>query len=81
MLRIYTHSLLLHCENNRYANLYHKINTVINKELQKKIIINFFTKKLIYINKTHLEYNKEIIDVDKIYQANYQSNLEHNYQY
>ena len=81
MLRIYIYLLLLYYENKRYTNLYYKINAVINKELQKKIIIDFSVKESICINKTHPEYNKEIIYFDKICQANYQGDLEYNYRY
>ena len=67
MLRTYIYLLLLYCKNNRYFNLYYKINTVINKELRKKIMIDFSIKESIYIDKTHSEYNKKIIYFDKIY--------------
>ena len=67
MLRIYTYLLLLYCENNRYANLYYKINTVIKEKMREEIIIDFSIKESIYTNKTHSEYNKEIIYFNKIY--------------
>ena len=78
---MYIYLLLLYCENNRYTNLYYKINAVINKELRKEIIIDFSIKESICTNKTHPEYNREIIYFDKTYQANYQGNLEYNYRY
>ena len=34
-------------------------------------MIDFLIKKAIYINKTHPEYNKEVVYFDKIYQANH----------
>ena len=52
---------------------------LIDKELQKKIIIDFSIKESICTNKAYSKYNKEIIYFDKIYQANYQGNLEYNY--
>ena len=79
MLRTYAYLLFLYCKNNKYTNLYYKINIVINKELQKKTMIDISIKKSICTDKTHSEYNKEIIYFDKIYQANYQGNLEYNY--
>ena len=81
MLGIYIYSLLLYYKNDRYTNPYYKINMVINKELQKKIIIDFSIKESICTNKTYSEYNKEIIYFDKICQANYQGDLEYNYRY
>ena len=65
MLGIYIYSLLLYYKNNRYTNLYHKINMVIDKKVRKKIIIDFSVKESIYINKTHPKYNKEIIYFNK----------------
>ena len=44
-------------------------------------MIDFSVKELIYTDKTHPEYNKEMIYFDKSYQANYQGDIEHNYQY
>ena len=67
MLRIYIYLLLLYYKNNKYTNLCYKINVVINEKIQKKIIIDFSVKESIYTNKTHSEYNQEIIYFDKIY--------------
>ena len=44
-------------------------------------MIDFSIKESIYTDKVYPKYNKEIIYFDKTYQANYQSNLEYNYQY
>ena len=65
MLGIYIYLLLLHCENNKYTNLYYKINTVINKKLRRKIIIDFSVKESICIDKIYSEYNREIICFNK----------------
>ena len=81
IFRIYAYLLFLYCENDRCTNLYCKINILIDKELRKKIMIDFSIKESICIDKTHSEYNKEIIYFDKIYQANYQGDSEYNYRY
>ena len=41
-------------------------------------MIDFSIKEAIYTNKTHPEYNKEMVYFDKICQANYQGDTEHN---
>ena len=66
MLGIYIYLLLLYYKNDRCTNLYHKINIVVNKELRKKIIIDFSIKESIYTDKTYPEYNKEITYFDRI---------------
>ena len=71
MLRIYAYLLLLYCENNRYANPCHKINAVIREKMREEIIIDFSIKESICTNKTHPEYNKEMVYFNKICQANY----------
>ena len=78
MLRIYIYCFLLHCGNKRYTNPYHKINAIISNKIQEEIMIDFSIKEAICTNKTHPEYNKEIVYFDKIYQANYQGNTEYN---
>ena len=65
MLGIYIYLLLLYCKNNRYTNLYHKINTIIRNKIQEEIMIDFSIKESIYTNKTHLEHNKEMVYFDK----------------
>ena len=71
MLRIYIYCLLLYCRNKRYINPCYKINAIISNKMQKEIIIDFSIKEAICTNKTHPEYNKEMVHFDKIYQANY----------
>ena len=44
-------------------------------------MIDFSVKESIYTNKIYSEYNKEMIYFDKMYQANYQGDIEYNYQY
>ena len=41
-------------------------------------MIDFSIKKAIYTNKIYPEHNKEITYFDKIYQANYQGDIEYN---
>ena len=81
MLRTHTYRLLLYCENKRYTNPYHKINTVIGNKMREKIMIDFSIKETICINKTHPEHNKEIVYFDKMCQANYQRDTEHNHRH
>ena len=71
IFRTYAHCLLLHYRNKRYTNPYYKINAIISNKMQEEIMIDFSIKEAIYINKIYLEYNKEIVYFDKIYQANY----------
>ena len=79
MLRIYRYALLLYCENNKYTNLCYILNILIDKSLQKKIMIDFSIKEAICIDKTHPEYNKKVIYFEKICQANYQGDAKYNY--
>ena len=81
MLRIYIYLFLLYYENERYTNLYYKINAVIDNKMREKIMIDFLIKESIYINKTYLEYNKEMVYFDKMCQANYQGDIEYNHRY
>ena len=67
MLGIYIYLLLLYCENKRYTNPCHKINTVIREEMREKIIIDFSIKESIYTNKIYPEYSKELIYFDRMY--------------
>ena len=78
MLGTHAHCLLLHCGNKRCTNPYHKINAIISNKMQEEIMIDFSIKKAIYTNKTHPEYNKEMVYFDKMCQANYQGNTKHN---
>ena len=81
MLGIYIYLFLLYCKNERYTNLYYKINTVIDNKMREEIIIDFLVKESIYTYKIYPEYNKEIVYFDKMYQANYQGDIEYNYRY
>ena len=62
----------------RYTNLYYKINIIISNKMQEEIMIDFLIKEAIYTNKIYPEYNKEMVYFDKIYQANYQGDIEYN---
>ena len=78
MLGIYIYCLLLYYRNKRYTNPCYKINAIISNKIQEEIMVDFLIKEAIYTNKTHPEYNKEIVYFDKIYQANYQGDIEYN---